>query len=198
MSSDPCRTLSNNLRNENGGNYGFVVIGRPYRITDLDADDCYRYGVNVEQFLSKPENFGGTWLIDGGWGGPPGPIRVDWLARELRWQCRGYSAECPDPFLPTPPVRLAPAEPDRIAALEQKVAKHVRAQSVIVAALVKRLEALEGLASDGAIPESGRGVPEGGIVTLEQRVMELETLFWAHSHPATPASACLISKGNQQ
>jgi hypothetical protein len=114
MSSDPCRTLSKDLRNENGGDhYGFVAISRPGQIDD----GCYRYGVSVEQFLSEPENFGGTWLIDGGWGGPPGPIRVDWLDSkysESRWQCRGYSAECRDPFLPTPPVRPAPAERNRI------------------------------------------------------------------------------------
>jgi hypothetical protein len=66
-----------------------------------------------------------------------------------------------------------PTEPDRIAALEQEIKEHIRAQSVLAAALVKRLEALEGLPPDGAIPEGGRGVP-GGIVALEQRVAELE------------------------
>jgi hypothetical protein len=186
----PCRTLSEELRNEDGGLFRFVAIGRPGQ-----TDDCCRRGVNVEQFLSEPENFGGTWLIDGGWGGPPGPIRVDWLASESRWQCRGYSAECRDPFLPAP-TQPALTDSERIAALERKVAEHVRAQSVLVAVLVKRLEALEGLASDGAIPESGRGIPEGGIVTLEQQIAELRKLFWAHSHPAMPA--CSITKGNQQ
>jgi hypothetical protein len=80
-----------------------------------------------------------------------------------------------------------PAEPDRIAALEQRLKEHIRAQSVLAAALIKRLEALEGLPPDGAIPEGGRGVP-GGIAALEQRVAErfatLEQLFWAHKHEA--------------
>jgi hypothetical protein len=97
ITADPCRTLSDVLRNENGGDhYGFVAISRPGQA----GDGCYRYGVTVEQFLGMPENFGGTWLIDGGWGGPPGPVRVDWLSSELRWQCRGYAAECRDQFLP--------------------------------------------------------------------------------------------------
>jgi hypothetical protein len=79
-----------------------------------------------------------------------------------------WSQYAPEPGHPT-----APSEPDRIAALEQEIKEHIRAQSVLAAALVKRLEALEGLPPDGAIPEGGRGVP-GGIVALEQRVAELE------------------------
>jgi len=78
-------------------------------------------------------------------------------------------------------------EPDRIAALEQQLKEHIRAQSVLAAALVKRLKALEGFSPDGAIPEGGRGVP-GGIAALEQRVAErfatLEQLFWDHNHKA--------------
>jgi hypothetical protein len=62
---------------------------------------------------------------------------------------------------------------NRIAALEQQLKEHIRAQSVLASALVKRLEALEGLPPDGAIPEGGRGVP-GGIAALEQRVAGLE------------------------
>jgi uncharacterized protein YdcH (DUF465 family) len=81
---------------------------------------------------------------------------------------------------------------NRITALEQQLKEHIRAQSGLAAILVKRLEALEGLPPDGAIPEGGRGVP-GGIAALEQRVAEsihaleqrlssLEQLFWAHKH----------------
>lgn len=33
---------------------------------------------SVGEFLSLPENQSGGWLIDGGWGGPPGPIYVHW------------------------------------------------------------------------------------------------------------------------
>ena len=67
----------------------------------------------------------------------------------------------------------APTDPDRIAALEHRVAQNVRAQSVLAAALVKRLEALEGLAPDGAVPEGG--APINGVERpLSQRVPELE------------------------
>ena len=74
-----------------------------------------------------------------------------------------------------------------IHALKQQLKEHIRAQSVLAAALVKRLEALEGLPPDRAIPEGGRGVP-GGIAALEQRVAELGQLFWAHKHVAQPVS----------
>jgi hypothetical protein len=90
------------------------------------------------------------------------------------------------PTEPTP-TESTPTEPDRIAALEQQLKEHIRAQSVLAAALVKRLEALEGLSPDGAIPECGRGVP-GGIAALEQQLRELETLFWAHKRVAQPVS----------
>lgn len=42
----------------------------------------------VGAFLSRPEYQNGTWLIDGGWGGPPGPIEVDWV--DGRWVNQGY------------------------------------------------------------------------------------------------------------
>jgi hypothetical protein len=131
------------------------------------------------------------------YGPPPSPYTStsDWFKKEgskgilhgLRISAllsRGGNSEA---FGPLAPALTESADSDRIAALDRRVVGHVRAQSVLVAALVKRLEALEGLASDGAIPESGRGVPGGGIVALEQRVENLETLFWAHSHPATTA-----------
>ena len=69
-----------------------------------------------------------------------------------------------------PPTQLASSESERIAALEQRVAEEVRAQSVLTTALVKRLEALEGMAPNGVAPDK---VP-GGIAALEQRVAELE------------------------
>ena len=68
-----------------------------------------------------------------------------------------------------PPTEPTPTEADRIAALERKMKEHIRAQSVLAAALVKRLEALEGVPPDGAVPAK---VP-GGLLALEQRVEEL-------------------------
>jgi hypothetical protein len=44
----------------------------------------------VEEFLLRPENQSGRWLIDGGWGGPPGPLVVDWIDGE--WVSRGWLA----------------------------------------------------------------------------------------------------------
>jgi hypothetical protein len=110
---------------------------------------------------------------------PPGGDR-SWI---VHWSfvCRGMD------WLHTglwePPAQPASTEPDRIAALEQRVAEHIRAQSLLTAALIKRIEALEGVPTDGAIPENGIGVA-GGITALERRITELTSLFWAHSHPA--------------
>jgi hypothetical protein len=44
---------------------------------------------------------------------------------------------------PAGPDPVEPAEPDRIAALEQRVVRHLRAQDELIAAMAKRLEALE-------------------------------------------------------
>jgi hypothetical protein len=38
----------------------------------------YVQGGFLYEFLSSPKNHGGQWFIDGGWGGPPGPVRVTW------------------------------------------------------------------------------------------------------------------------
>ena len=96
--TDPCRTLVQGLRSEDGGSFGCVAIFRPGQ----KGKGIYHHGITVDEFLSRPSNFGGTWLIDGGWGGPPGPVRVDWVDEESRWTCKGYSAECRDPFQPLP------------------------------------------------------------------------------------------------
>lgn len=42
----------------------------------------------VGEFLSIPNNQSGSWFIDGGWGGPPGPIRVDWDGKQ--WINKGF------------------------------------------------------------------------------------------------------------
>ena len=44
----------------------------------------------VGEFLSKPENQSGTWLIDGGWGGPPGAIHVRFNEKTLLWENGGF------------------------------------------------------------------------------------------------------------
>jgi hypothetical protein len=43
---------------------------------------------SVGIFLSRPENQSGDWYIDGGWGGPPGPIVVRWDGSE--WIYGGF------------------------------------------------------------------------------------------------------------
>lgn len=45
----------------------------------------------VGEFLERSDNQSGTWLIDGGWGGPPGPIEVDWIDGE--WIDQGHLGE---------------------------------------------------------------------------------------------------------
>lgn len=45
----------------------------------------------VGEFLGRPDYQNGTWLIDGGWGGPPGPIEVDWI--DGAWVDQGHLGE---------------------------------------------------------------------------------------------------------
>lgn len=74
--------LPKQLINESGCG-GFVCIWRKG-----DRGDVARYGTTVGEFLSHPENQSGTWLIDGGWGGPPGPIHVRWNGTQ--WESGGF------------------------------------------------------------------------------------------------------------
>lgn len=127
-------------------------------------------------------------------------VRWSYVGPGAPWRHTSYWKPSAEPET-TEPDRIGTLEQrlaDRIAyleertaesihALEQQLKEHIRAQSVLAAALVKRLEALEGLPPDRAIPEGGRGVP-GGIAALEQRVAELGQLFWAHKHVAQPVS----------
>ncbi len=80
-----CRLLPPTLARENGGGYGFVCIWRMPRDGSDSARRC-----NVAEFLSQQENRGGSWYIDGGWGGHPGPIRVDWDKEAQAWRNRGF------------------------------------------------------------------------------------------------------------
>ena len=80
-----CCLLPPTLARENGGGFGFVCIWRMPRDGSDSARRC-----TVAEFLSLPENAGGSWYIDGGWGGPPGPIRVDWDEAAQAWRNRGF------------------------------------------------------------------------------------------------------------
>lgn len=55
----------------------------------------YRSGMTVGEFLLDPANQSGTWLIDGGWGGPPGPIYVRWNG--TAWEDGGFGGYRFDP-----------------------------------------------------------------------------------------------------
>lgn len=77
---DVLASLPKNLVNENGGGFGFVMIWQ--------GDNEHQWTRTVGAFLSMPENQFGTWLIDGGWGGPPGPIHVRWNGDS--WESGGY------------------------------------------------------------------------------------------------------------
>ncbi len=75
-------TLSKSLLNERGMPGIGVAIWRKDRSQD------YLVKTSVGEFLAKPENQSGTWLIDGGWGGPPGPIYVRWNGSD--WENGGF------------------------------------------------------------------------------------------------------------
>jgi hypothetical protein len=70
-----------------------------------------------------------------------------------------------------------PAKPN--SSLERRVSEHIKAQSVLTAALVKRLEALEGVPLDGAVPAK---VP-GGLPALAEKVKALEDTVNATTQP---------------
>lgn len=80
--ADHLRHLPPKLIAEDGAGFGFVCIWRKGDHGE-DARHC-----TVGEFLSRPENQSGTWLIDGGWGGPPGPIYVRWDGSA--WEFGGY------------------------------------------------------------------------------------------------------------
>jgi len=61
---------------------GFVCITRG------DSTESWTWYSTVGEFLSQPENMSGSWYIDGGWGGPPGPVRVDWDGE--KWINKGF------------------------------------------------------------------------------------------------------------
>ena len=81
---DSLKNLPKSLVSESGGGFGFVCIWRPGSHGPSDRK-C-----TVGEWLSISDNQSGTWLIDGGWGGPPGPIHVRWNAEQQVWENGGY------------------------------------------------------------------------------------------------------------
>jgi hypothetical protein len=75
--------LPEQLINEDGGEFGFVFIWR-------EGDSGGERTGTVGEWLSHPDNQSGTWMIDGGWGGPPGPIHVRWDELNSEWINGGY------------------------------------------------------------------------------------------------------------
>lgn len=85
--SDTIGHLPGNLRDERGMPGSGVAIWRP----DSSADVMWKG--TVGEFLSDPANQSGRWLIDGGWGGPPGALAVDWNGYE--WRSMGFPPHAP-------------------------------------------------------------------------------------------------------
>lgn len=79
--SDALSGLPKTLIEERGMPSLGVAIWRKGENSDLVT-------TTVGEFLSRTENQSGRWLIDGGWGGPPGPIAVEW--REGKWINLGF------------------------------------------------------------------------------------------------------------
>lgn len=77
------RKLSDALLDTNKGLGLHVCIWRPDKSVDAKTK-------SLRDFLAKEENYGGDWHIDGGWGGPPGPIKVSWDDDESCWINKGF------------------------------------------------------------------------------------------------------------
>jgi hypothetical protein len=82
MSKNVLKFLSDTLINENGMPNIGVCIWREDKSFEI------YYKGTVGEFLSRKENQYGNWLIDGGWGGPPGPIKVIW--NNYHWVNYGF------------------------------------------------------------------------------------------------------------
>jgi hypothetical protein len=76
------RAVPRSLLNERGWG-GALCIWRP-----VGGVEFVLSGSSVREFLLKPEHQSGTWLIDGGWGAPPGPLFVRW--ENDAWTYGGY------------------------------------------------------------------------------------------------------------
>jgi hypothetical protein len=76
--------LSERLINEKGMTNIGTAIWR------LDKSQDLMIKQTVGEFLSQPENQSGDWYIDGGWGGPPGPVMVHWDPLFKQWISFGF------------------------------------------------------------------------------------------------------------
>lgn len=81
--------IGERLANERGGAFGFVCIWRK-KGDPLDDGGENNRNCSVGEFLSRPENQSGLWLIDGGWGYPPGPVHVKWNEITMEWENGGF------------------------------------------------------------------------------------------------------------
>jgi hypothetical protein len=75
------REISQQLQAERGiGGVSFV---------SGDGSEEHFFKGSVAEFLLDPKNQHGLWRIDGGWGGPPGPIHVRWNEQGF-WENGGF------------------------------------------------------------------------------------------------------------
>lgn len=86
---DVAEQIGKTLANERGGCLKFVCIWR-LKGDPLDDGCSHIRRCSVGEFLSEESNQQGVWLIDGGWGFPPGAIAVQWQGD--RWKNLGYAS----------------------------------------------------------------------------------------------------------
>lgn len=77
------RHLPGRLINDAGPPDCCVYFERPNRT------QAHEWKGTVGGFLCIPDHFGGTWHIDAGQGGPPGPMVVEWDNVEHCWEYQG-------------------------------------------------------------------------------------------------------------
>lgn len=88
---DPLRFLSKS-RIEDRGLGGYLFVWRRG-----DADGARKaVGVSLGEWLSRPEHFGGQWLIEAGQGAPPGAFCVTWDNEQSAWRWGGIARPTSD------------------------------------------------------------------------------------------------------
>jgi len=83
------RTIAEQIGATLANECGMAGIGVAFWRPSHGAPTTYFKGPAGE-FLGRPENRSGTWCIDGGWGGPPGPIHVRWNEQLSEWENGGF------------------------------------------------------------------------------------------------------------